>query len=86
MTLRNDIDALRRSIGTPGDCPGLLPGMMTTYRQGEPEPEAPPCPLCGSPHWPEGHTLVCEVVVKTREAAQRWREQAEMANGASSAE
>jgi hypothetical protein len=74
MTLRNDINSLRRSIGTPGDCPGVLESCVTTFRHGDTEPEPPRCPLCNEPHWPVGHTLVCEVVVRTREEAQRYTE------------
>jgi hypothetical protein len=72
MTLRHDIDGLRRQIGTPGDCPGALDRDMTTFRQGEPEPEPPLCELCGQQHWPEGHLVVCEVIVTTREEAARY--------------
>jgi hypothetical protein len=76
MSLRSDLNGLQRRMGaTGGECPGVLPGTMTTFRYGEPEPEPPLCTLCGEHHWPVGHTLVCEVVVKTREEAAYWREQ-----------
>jgi hypothetical protein len=83
MSLRDDIHALRRRLGTPGDCPGVLQGLMTTYRQGQPEPEAPLCELCGEAHWPKEHQVVCEVIIRSRDEARQFFE-AQTANGASS--
>jgi hypothetical protein len=74
MTLRSDLAALRRLMGTAGDepCPGVLTHYLTTYRLGESEPEPPLCEICGEPHWPDGHLVVCEVIVRSREEAERW--------------
>jgi hypothetical protein len=70
MTIRNDIHALRRLIGTPGgECPGVLQNLITAFRFGEVEPEPPFCQLCGEHHWPSGHQVVCEIIVRTREEA-----------------
>jgi hypothetical protein len=61
-------------MGMAGDeqCPGILQTLITAYRFGELEPQPPWCELCGEHHWPAGHQLVCEVIVRTREEAKQY--------------
>jgi hypothetical protein len=54
MNVRAGIRQLIREIGVPssnGACPGVA-CFIRLIQEGDPVPEAPPCPLCDKRHWP----------------------------------
>jgi hypothetical protein len=83
VSIRSDINKLKDEIGTAdGACPGAYEqypdGGVWYIREGQPIPEVPLCLLCGQRHMKPEHRephVVLEVVVHSREEAQRWQEQ-----------